>query len=245
MKGNLQPAPHPARLLLSFVILSLALATIAILVWQSRRPSTPPPNLTRAAPLPPANLPRPLPDFSLVDTSGRPVRRSDLLGHAVVFNFVFTSCSLNCRAVNRRMTEIQNATAELPEVLLVSFSIDPRTDTPTALDTFAKEFGADLRRWRFLTGGSAPTNAANTTRWIANVEDWIPLVPEGSLGTERILVADRDGVVRESFDGLHPDVSRKVIQWLRQQRSASSASSTPPTHPPRLGSLVPRPSPQP
>ncbi len=213
------------RLSLVISMLVASFATFFVLLAHQRRESSSP-AASPGSPSPtlPA-LPRPLPEFSLLDTAGRPVCRSDLLGRIVVFNFVFTSCSLSCRSVNRRMAEIQLGVADLPEVLLISFSIDPRTDTPKALAAFAEEFGADSRRWRFLTQHPADPPASRTVGWIANVEEWMPLVPEGSLGTERILLVDPDGVVRESFDGLQPEVARTVLQSLRQRLSSRPPSS--------------------
>ena len=47
--------------------------------------------------------PRRLVDFNLTDRSGRSVTQAELAGKFLVVNFVFTGCSLSCRAVNDRM----------------------------------------------------------------------------------------------------------------------------------------------
>ncbi|MCC7375561.1 MAG: SCO family protein [Verrucomicrobiales bacterium] len=209
-----------------FLLLLAAVTTILVViaVLAPRRPPIPTPSFDdspRTSKLP--SLPRRLPDFTLIDCTGKTVTRSDLLGQVVVFNFVFTSCSLKCRAVNERMAQIQQATMDLPGVQLVSFSIDPRTDSPKFLATFADGFGANPRRWRFLT--LHPTNhfVPTSSQWIENVHEWIPLVPEGSLGTERILVADAAGVVRDSLDGLRNDVVRAVVDRIHRLQNASAS----------------------
>ncbi|MFN8684768.1 MAG: SCO family protein, partial [Acidobacteriota bacterium] len=40
----------------------------------------------------------------------------------------------------------------LPEVRLVSITVDPDRDTPEALAQYARRFQADPQRWFFLTG---------------------------------------------------------------------------------------------
>ena len=67
----------------------------------------------------PVDHPRRLVDFSLTDRTGRTVTRADLNGKILVVSFLFTSCSLTCPEVSRRMAEIQRLTAGQPDVLLV------------------------------------------------------------------------------------------------------------------------------
>lgn len=130
---------------------------------------------------PPLSLPRPLPDFTLVDCTGRTVSRSDLTGHYLVVNFVFTSCSMNCLAVNQRMAEIQTLVADFPDVRLVSFTVDPRTDTPEVLAAFAKRFEGNTSRWLFLTGDKPALYELLETGFIASSPALASLFPlEGS-----------------------------------------------------------------
>ena len=99
--------------------------------------------------------PRQLVDFSLTDRTGRTVTRAELDGKILVVDFLFTSCSLTCPEVNRRMAEIQQLTTNQPDVRLVSLTVDPRTDTPAELMKFGERFGADTNRWLLLTGDKA------------------------------------------------------------------------------------------
>ncbi len=92
-------------------------------------------------------------EFSLKDQAGRPVTAATLRGKVWAAAFFFTRCPTVCPRITRRMRELQQAAAKDGVKLeLVSFSVDPDNDTPQALTTYAKEFGADLTTWRFLTG---------------------------------------------------------------------------------------------
>ena len=96
--------------------------------------------------------PRQLENFSLIDSTGRTVTRRDLDGKFLVVSFLFTSCSLTCPEVSRRMAEIQQLTPHSPDVQLLSLTVDPRSDTPPALARWGARFGADTNRWLLLTG---------------------------------------------------------------------------------------------
>jgi protein SCO1/2/putative membrane protein len=91
-------------------------------------------------------------DFSLVERSGRPLSRADLLGKVWVADFFFTSCEGPCPTMTARMAEVSRALADAPEVRCVSFTMDPATDTPEVLSRYADARGASRERWLFATG---------------------------------------------------------------------------------------------
>jgi protein SCO1 len=91
--------------------------------------------------------------FSLTDQAGRPVSEATLRGQVWAAAFFFTRCPTICPRITRRMRDLQQAAAKAGVKLqLVSFSVDPDNDTPDVLSAYAKQYGADLATWRFLTG---------------------------------------------------------------------------------------------
>jgi protein SCO1/2 len=97
-----------------------------------------------------------LPEFTLVDERGQPFTRDSLEGEVWVASFVFTSCPSSCPAVTQAMRSLQDRYDRMEsDVRLVSFSVDPDTDTPPVLQRYAAEVGADPERWRFVTGSLA------------------------------------------------------------------------------------------
>src|SRR5215213_5911960 len=94
-------------------------------------------------------------DVELTDQDGRKVRfYSDVLkGKTVVVNAFFTTCTSVCPPMNRNMEKIQEALGERVgrDVLLVSISVDPETDTPAVIKEYSKKFHARAG-WLFLTG---------------------------------------------------------------------------------------------
>ena len=50
------------------------------------------------------------------------------------------------------MARLQHELAPAGDALLVSFTVDPEYDTPKVLQEYATRYGADAKRWLFLTG---------------------------------------------------------------------------------------------
>jgi protein SCO1/2 len=93
-----------------------------------------------------------VPDFALIERSGRQITRADLLGKVWIVNFFYTECPDTCPLQSAHMARLQDALAQEPDVRLVSISVDPEHDTPEVLAAYAARYGADPDRWLFLTG---------------------------------------------------------------------------------------------
>jgi protein SCO1 len=167
----------------------------------------------------PPDHPRALIDFSLTDRTGRAVTRSDLKGKILVVDFLFTSCSLTCPVVNSQMAQIQQLTTNLPDVELVSLTVDPDDDTPAVLDQYGKRFGADTNRWLLLTGGRAAVYDLIGTSFLAkDTDDPFGYMPGNFDHPERIAVVDSRGHLRGYFDGLNQNVAGAVVAEIKKLR---------------------------
>jgi len=97
------------------------------------------------------------PAFSLTDQNGQPVTLASLRGKTLLVDFVYTHCMGPCPILTAKHVELQRALP--PEtrarLQLVSITLDPANDTPEVLAHYAKERGADLSDWSFLTGPEA------------------------------------------------------------------------------------------
>lgn len=93
-----------------------------------------------------------VPDFSLIERSGRRVERGGFLGKIWVVNFIYTHCPDSCPLQSAQMARLQADVANESDVRLVSITVDPKQDTPQVLSRYANRFGADPERWLFLTG---------------------------------------------------------------------------------------------
>lgn len=164
--------------------------------------------------------PRQLVNFTLTDRTGRTVTRADLVGKFLVVDFLFTSCSLTCPAVNRRMAEIQQLTANQPDVRLVSLTVDPRDDTTEVLAKYGERFGADTNRWLLLTGEKSQLYGLIGTSFLAQgPDDPFNYMPGNFAHTERIALVGPDGRIQTFVDGLRGDAAQAVIAEIDRLRN--------------------------
>jgi cytochrome oxidase Cu insertion factor (SCO1/SenC/PrrC family) len=167
----------------------------------------------------PPEQPRRLVDFSLTDSTGRTVTRADLDGKILAVSFLFTGCGITCPEVSKHMAEIQKLTANQSDVRLVSFTVDPRTDTPPVLAKWGAQYGADTNRWFLLTGRKAIlTDLIGTSFLAIDLNDPFNSMPCGFAGTERIAIVDKHGRVRLYFDGMRAEAPGAVAAEIEQLR---------------------------
>lgn len=168
----------------------------------------------------PPDHPRSLADFALQDSGGRPVTRADLNGKILVVDFLFTSCSQTCPAVNTQMAQIQQQTTKQTDVKLVSITVDPRDDTPEVLEKYGQRFGADTNRWMFLTGQKAALYDLIGKSFLAqDLNDPLVYMPGNFSHTERIAVVDSQGHLRGYFNGLNQNAASAVVDEVEKLRS--------------------------
>src|SRR4051794_1942399 len=136
-------------------------------------------------------------DFDLRDQNGRTVRLSDFRGRIVAVNFIYTRCPLPdvCPRLSANFATIQKRFADRMgrDLVLLSVTVDPEYDTPAVLADYAKQWGADSRGWRFLTG-----DVARVAAQLGEVY-W---TDEGSIGHNSVTsVVGRDGRLAAAVNG--------------------------------------------
>lgn len=102
-----------------------------------------------------------VPEFALTNERGEAFGSAQLAGAPWVASFFFTSCPVICPKLTKRLQALQaeiEARGDGPK--MVTFTVDPETDTPEVLAKHAREVGAKPERWTFLTG---PEDALHAT----------------------------------------------------------------------------------
>ena len=93
-----------------------------------------------------------VPAFDLVAQDGQAFHSPVLAGKIWVADFIYTTCPGPCPRMTSQMREVQDAIVKMPDVKLLSFTVDPERDTPPVLAEYAKTHGASSQHWYFLTG---------------------------------------------------------------------------------------------
>jgi protein SCO1 len=91
-------------------------------------------------------------DFTLTNQDGKVTTLDDLTNHVWVADIIFTRCAASCPIMTGQMKSLQDALPAASEAKLVTLTTDPDYDTPPILKRYGGHYGADFKRWVFLTG---------------------------------------------------------------------------------------------
>ena len=158
------------------------------------------------------------PAFQLTAQSGQPFDSKSLEGDIWVADFIFTTCPGPCPRMSSQMRGVQSAVASMPDVKLVSFTVDPKNDTPTALAAYATRYRAEAGRWFFLTGDQAALETLCRTGFKLGDVD-------GSLvHSTRFVLLDRHSRVRGLYSTSEDGALPKLLHDIRTLEGEKQAA---------------------
>ncbi|MBI4525930.1 MAG: SCO family protein [Deltaproteobacteria bacterium] len=157
-----------------------------------------------------------VPDFLLIERSGRQIGLADLKGKIWIADFIYTNCPDTCPVQSAQMKELQNEFMSEKDLRLVSITVDPRRDTPKVLTEYADRFGAKPDRWLFLTGEKAAIyRLAQDGFRLGTAElphEKRPTSGATHLHSPRFVLVDRKSEIR----GYYPSIESDAIARLRR-----------------------------
>ena len=134
-----------------------------------------------------------------VNRSGDVVNTSVLRGRYAVVDFIFTNCGGTCPPMSRAMQRLQEAVKDQDDVVLTSFTVDPRRDTPEVLKTYAERYEADADKWLFLR------MPEGFVKQVTNEELKIGGGDRLILHSQKFALLDREGRVAAFYSPLDDD----------------------------------------
>jgi len=156
------------------------------------------------------------PAFSAVNYDGRTVSKDDLLGSVYIADFFFTSCGGPCPIMNSNANVLQAEFSSAKNFKIVSFTVDPATDTLPRMARYAERYGAKPDRWYFLRNDKQVVTELASKGFLMGD----PANP--MLHSTRFALVDRKGIIRGYFDGTDKakvDELRAAIHMLLEQPS--------------------------
>lgn len=157
--------------------------------------------------------------FSFVDQDSVVITNETFKGKIYVADFFFTTCRTICPIMKTQMKRVYEATAQDPDVVILSHTIDPEYDTVQLLHEYAKMLGVTSDRWHFVTGvRDSIYKIAQTSYFVTAAED--KTEQDGFIHSGAFLLIDKKQRIRGKYDGTkQPDVDRLIadIEKLRAE----------------------------
>ena len=160
-----------------------------------------------------------IPRFQLIDQRGKMFDSKVLEGKIYVASFFFTRCSTICPKISFQLSRVRDAFLGQREIQLISLSVDPNHDQPEKLQAYAKRFDADPSQWNFLTGEKSyiyPLVLKGFHVPLADASEYDAAIKnpdESFIHSERLVLVDKEGVIRGFYDGTDPkEVDRLILE---------------------------------
>jgi protein SCO1/2 len=155
-----------------------------------------------------------IPEFTLTERSGQPLRSSDLAGKVWVADFFYTTCPGPCPALTSRFSDVQKALGDAKDVRMVSISVDPEKDTTDVLKVYADRFKAGPN-WYFCTGEKDAIYKLAHDGFKLPVAEGTP--ESGPIThTTRLILVDKTGTVRGFYEGVSEEGVRDLVRDIHR-----------------------------
>lgn len=153
--------------------------------------------------------------FSFVDQDSVEINKATFKDKIYVADFFFTSCRTICPIMKSQMMRVYEVAKDMPDVVLLSHTIDPEYDTVALLHDFAQRLEVESKKWHFVTGAKDSIyKIAQTSYFATAMED--KSEPDGFIHSGAFLLIDKSGRIRGKYDGTkEEDVNRLIVDIKR------------------------------
>ena len=157
-------------------------------------------------------------DFQFVNQDSVVITNETFKDKIYVADFFFTTCRTICPIMKSQMVRVNEAIKDMPDVLIVSHSIDPEYDTVGLLHDYAERLGAKNNKWYFATGNPRDYvfNLAQTSYFATAMED--KSEPDGFVHSGAFLLIDKERRIRGKYDGTKEDDVNRLIEDIKVLR---------------------------
>jgi protein SCO1 len=166
-----------------------------------------------------------VPPFAFDNQQGRRVTDKDVAGKVYVAEYFFTTCKGICPKMNVNMKRLSGDLAGETDFLILSYTVDPETDSVGRMKHYADSLGADPQRWWFLTGRKDSLyHLARNGYLLDDPKNNALNINEQFLHTQFVALVDKGGRVRKIYDGLKQDeldeLEKDILVLLKEKAAA-------------------------
>ncbi|SHF68289.1 protein SCO1/2 [Salegentibacter echinorum] len=139
-------------------------------------------------------------DFELLNQNGDTITQEDYKDKIYVADFFFTTCLTICPVMTDHMLKIQEKIKDDPEVLLLSHTVFPKTDSVPVLKEYAEEKGVIDAKWNLVTGDKKQIYNLARKSYLASKSNGDG-GPYDMIHTENFVLVDKEKRIRGFYDG--------------------------------------------
>lgn len=154
--------------------------------------------------------------FSFVDQNERDYGTDDLKGTVWIASFIFTNCDTVCPPMMFELASLQKQFEEEDlQVEIVSFTVDPKVDSPDVLQQYIQQFTDTESNWHMLSGYSQEEIekfAREQFQTIVQKPDTSDQVIHGS----NFYIVDDQGYVLNEYNYIDESYAENMIKDIKK-----------------------------
>lgn len=152
-------------------------------------------------------------DFNLINQNGQTVTQENYQDKIYVTDFFFTTCKTICPAMTNNMAKIQEEFLNSKDVMLLSISVLPDTDSASVLREYADKKGVIDSKWNITTGKKKHIYQLARQSYFAVVEQGDG--EQDFIHTPKFILIDKEKQIRGIYDGTNDEDINKIITDIK------------------------------
>ncbi|WP_298526795.1 SCO family protein [uncultured Christiangramia sp.] len=150
-------------------------------------------------------------DFKLINQNGDTITEDFYDDKIYVADFFFTTCLTICPIMTDHMIEIQEKIKDDEDILLLSHTVFPVTDSVPVLKEYAVEKGVLDEKWNLVTGDKKQIYDLARKSYLATKS-----TGDGGkydmIHTENFVLVDKKQQIRGFYDGTQPEAIEDLMR---------------------------------
>lgn len=155
-----------------------------------------------------------VPDFKFVNQYGESVTNATFADKIYVTEYFFTTCQSICPIMNGHLEHIYAQFRNEPDLMFLSHTVDPETDSVPVLRAYAESHGVTDRRWHFVTGPKTELYELARKGYILNAEKGDG-GPDDFIHTQNFALVDKERHIRGYYDGTDSTDMQRLVTEIK------------------------------
>jgi protein SCO1/2 len=156
-----------------------------------------------------------IPSFSFTNQEGDLVSDKSFDGKIYVTDFFFTTCPGICPTMTANLKILQDTFIEDNDVLLLSHSVTPESDSVPILNRYAKRKGVISGKWHLVTGNRDEIYTLGRSSYFVEEDLGLKKSNDEFLHTENFVLIDKNKHIRGIYNGLNKTSVQQLIADIK------------------------------
>lgn len=140
-----------------------------------------------------------IPNFRFTNQEGKLIESEALWGNVIVANFFFTACPTICPQMSNSLKRVQDTYQDRKNLLILSYTVDPRRDDVEHLADYADYYGAKSNQWLFFTGKRQDIYRLARKGYLVTAQG--DEASNDFIHSEKLILIDAQKQIRGYYDG--------------------------------------------